>query len=366
MSDLILNLNMGVSQTLKRSSEGNEKHQRFVKRRRFLEKRGFLKQKQLPPQQHPPKGPVSCPGSGKDSGFWDRNKRKPSAEDRVSSVSQSRAGRDQNTFQADGPGHQPKTFPKANHHCRFTQSHTTTDTNSHGSCQTGFSSGAKKSGSGSSKPSMAQRNHSAQPPADVHSNGLPSEYESGLSPAPPLAKPSKMVAIDCEMVGTGPGGRNSDLARCSIVSYHGDVIYDKYIRPVNHITNFRTRWSGIRKHHMTGATPFKTAQKEILKILSGKIVIGHAIHNDFKALKYFHPKQATRDTSKIPLLNRKAGFPEHESASLKRLTKQLLHRDIQVGQSGHSSVEDARATMELYRIVEPEWERHLALTSEQD
>ncbi|NXW39496.1 I20L2 protein, partial [Phaetusa simplex] len=35
-------------------------------------------------------------------------------------------------------------------------------------------------------------------------------------------QPSKMVAIDCEMVGTGPGGRISDLARCSIVNYHGD------------------------------------------------------------------------------------------------------------------------------------------------
>lgn len=59
-------------------------------------------------------------------------------------------------------------------------------------------------------------------------------------------------------------------------------------------------------------------------------MVGHAIHNDFKALKYFHPKSVTRDTSKIPLLNRKAGFPENESASLKRLTKQLLHKDIQV------------------------------------
>lgn len=183
---------------------------------------------------------------------------------------------------------------------------------------------------------------------------------------------------------------------------------------------------------------------QILKLLSGKIVIGHAIHNDFKALKYFHPKSLTRDTSKIPLLNRKAGFPENESASLKRLTKQLLHRDIQVtmqvsgctctgvepgcslvgsckmkwdrcslklrscsrihpvgrkgermgplwpgskfwgraacescpeasfpspvqvGHNGHSSVEDARATMELYRVIEVEWERHLATSPPQD
>ncbi|NXC23272.1 AEN nuclease, partial [Corythaeola cristata] len=34
--------------------------------------------------------------------------------------------------------------------------------------------------------------------------------------------PSKLLAIDCEMVGTGPGGRTSDLARCSIVGYRGD------------------------------------------------------------------------------------------------------------------------------------------------
>lgn len=62
----------------------------------------------------------------------------------------------------------------------------------------------------------------------------------------------------------------------------------------------------------------------------GKVVIGHAIHNDFKALSYFHPAVLTRDTSKIPLLNVKAGFCEKECVSLKRLTKALLNRDIQV------------------------------------
>lgn len=43
--------------------------------------------------------------------------------------------------------------------------------------------------------------------------------------------PSKMVAIDCEMVGTGPKGHVSSLARCSIVNYNGDVLYDEYILP---------------------------------------------------------------------------------------------------------------------------------------
>lgn len=110
---------------------------------------------------------------------------------------------------------------------------------------------------------------------------------------------------------------------------------------------------------MVNATPFKIARSQILKILTGKIVVGHAIHNDFKALQYFHPKSLTRDTSHIPLLNRKADCPENATMSLKRLTKKLLDRDIQVGKSGHSSVEDAQATMELYKLVEVEWEQHL-------
>lgn len=70
---------------------------------------------------------------------------------------------------------------------------------------------------------------------------------------------------------------------------------------------------------------------QILKLLGGKVVIGHAVHNDFKVLGYSHPAALTRDTSRIPLLNRRAGFPENQCASLKRLTKAVLGRDIQVG-----------------------------------
>lgn len=69
---------------------------------------------------------------------------------------------------------------------------------------------------------------------------------------------------------------------------------------------------------------------QVLRVLAGKVVVGHAIHNDFKALHYSHPKALTRDTSQIPLLNRRGGFPENVSISLKRLTKALLNQDIQV------------------------------------
>ncbi|RVE63053.1 hypothetical protein OJAV_G00163300 [Oryzias javanicus] len=164
------------------------------------------------------------------------------------------------------------------------------------------------------------------------------------------------------MVGTGPKGSISQLARCSIVSYEGDVIYDEYIKPAMPVTDYRTRWSGIRPRDLIKATPYSEARKEILKLLMGKVVIGHAVHNDFKALSYFHPAVLTRDTSKIPLLNVKAGFGEKECVSLKRFTKALFNRDIQ-NKKGHSSVEDAKATMELYKVVEVEWEKTLLSNS---
>ncbi|XP_043934282.1 apoptosis-enhancing nuclease-like isoform X2 [Protopterus annectens] len=171
-----------------------------------------------------------------------------------------------------------------------------------------------------------------------------------------LTVPTKYVALDCEMVGTGPGGKVNELARCSIVNHSGDVVYDKYVKPTLPITDYRTRWSGIRKEHMEKAVPFKVAQKEILKILKGKVLVGHALHNDFMALHYIHPTDDIRDTSKMPLLNKKAGLCVTEKVSLKRLTKLLLHRDIQVGREGHSSVEDAQASMDLYKLVEVQWE----------
>ncbi|XP_003788706.1 apoptosis-enhancing nuclease [Otolemur garnettii] len=183
------------------------------------------------------------------------------------------------------------------------------------------------------------------------------------SPAPREASgplPSKYVAIDCEMVGTGPRGRVSELARCSVVSYHGDVLYDKYIRPEMPIVDYRTRWSGITRQHMRKAIPFQVAQKEILKLLKGKVVVGHALHNDFQALKYVHPRSQTRDTTYVPNLLSPPGPHTRARVSLKDLALQLLHKKIQVGQHGHSSVEDATTAMELYRLVEVQWEQQEA------
>lgn len=196
------------------------------------------------------------------------------------------------------------------------------------------------------------------------------EVDSGFSSeaSPPVSGRSSpclgscttmMVALDCEMVGTGPGGRCSELARCSILDYHGNILYDKYVQPCQPITDYRTRWSGIRRHHLHNATPFAQAREEVLSILEGKVVIGHSIYNDFEALDVLHPGHMVRDTSTTRLLSRLAGFPRECCPSLKILACKLLNRRIQAGRRGHCSVEDAQAALDLYKLVEGEWEQEL-------
>ncbi|XP_048476385.1 interferon-stimulated 20 kDa exonuclease-like 2 isoform X2 [Rhincodon typus] len=303
MSDCILNLDFSPVQPSV-VAQPSLKHKRFLKRRAYLESRGYLSKKR---------------------GSWSRPGRPPPSTHQTLRPSGIPNGEAERT----GKGSQGANRPVGRGAALSEKDQLLAE------CQSGLPP------PGRGGPPRPQ--HAARP---------------APAPTPPRGphKPYKCLALDCEMVGTGQGGKRSELARCSLVGYDGELVYDKYILPPNPITDYRTRWSGIRRHHMRNATPFKLAQKEILKLLCGKIVIGHAVHNDFKALNYFHPQSLTRDTSKIPLLNRKAGFPEKEAVSLKKLTKQLLHRDIQVGKQGHSSVEDARATMELYKLVEAQWE----------
>jgi len=168
--------------------------------------------------------------------------------------------------------------------------------------------------------------------------------------------PENLIALDCEMVGVGKSKRNA-LARCSIVDYHGNVIYDQFIKPNYPITDYRTKWSGILPCHMRRAIPFKVARKQILAVIRSKIIIGHSLHFDFKILKYRRHPTEVRDTSKSILLRTKASLPCNQTPSLKRLSERVLGRDIQI--DTHCSIEDAVAAMDLYRTVEEKWENDI-------
>lgn len=57
----------------------------------------------------------------------------------------------------------------------------------------------------------------------------------------------RYVGLDCEMVGIGIDGKQSALARCCVVDFDGNVLYDQHVRPPGFVTDFRTKYSGVRK-----------------------------------------------------------------------------------------------------------------------
>lgn len=168
------------------------------------------------------------------------------------------------------------------------------------------------------------------------------KINEGLSPT---VEAGKYIAIDCEMVGVGPTpDTDSALARVSIVNYHGHQLYDSFVLPKEAITDYRTFVSGITHELLQDARTLEDVQADVAKLLDGRILIGHAIKNDLAALLLGHSKRNIRDTSRYPAYRALAGG---KTPGLKKLARQVLGVDIQGGE--HSSIEDARATMLLFR-----------------
>ncbi len=161
------------------------------------------------------------------------------------------------------------------------------------------------------------------------------------------------LAIDCEMVGVGNLGKESALARCCIVNWDGEVVYDQYVRPKEFVTDFRTSVSGIQSKHLRKAIELTECQAAVAELIDGKTVVGHALKHDFQALLMNHPRHMIRDTATYKPLKRPHGT-KLRPRSLKSLSKEFLDRDIQQGK--HNPGEDARAAMDLYQKFREEWE----------
>nr|CAG8552755.1 9590_t:CDS:2 [Entrophospora candida] len=81
----------------------------------------------------------------------------------------------------------------------------------------------------------------------------------------------KCIAIDCEMVGVGYNGIISELARVSIVNYYGVTLMDKYVKPKQKVTDYRTQFT----------CDFKDIHKEVKDLMEGNLVIGQSLGFDF-------------------------------------------------------------------------------------
>ena len=178
-----------------------------------------------------------------------------------------------------------------------------------------------------------------------------------------------VLALDCEMVGVGADGKRSILARASIVNEDGNVIMDAHVLPTERVTDYRTAVSGVRAKDLTaanGAMAFKKVQAQMSELLRGRILVGHSLKNDMRVLMLDHPKRDTRDTSLYHPLTRPLrpeercvpGAPRGRGCrALRDLARQHLGLEIQKGE--HSSVDDARATLALYKKFAKQWESAL-------
>ncbi|XP_071490303.1 uncharacterized protein [Diadema antillarum] len=151
---------------------------------------------------------------------------------------------------------------------------------------------------------------------------------------------SPIFGIDCEMVITSAG---SELARVTLVDEEGSVKYNSYSKPHNPVRDYVTRYSGITKTILDPVeTRLKDVQQNLLQLLPpDAILVGQGLENDLMALKIYHPHCV--DTSDMfTASNRKV--------KLKYLVKEYLGRDIQCSTSGHDSVEDALAAIDLFKL----------------
>jgi RNA exonuclease 4 len=166
--------------------------------------------------------------------------------------------------------------------------------------------------------------------------------------------------MDCEMVGVGPGGHRSALARVCIINWNGKKLMDSLVLPREPVTDYRTFVSGISRQDLEsdGVLDVEECRSRVLELLEGKILVGHALKNDLHALGITHPWYDTRDTAKYePFMKIRFDDGILWPRKLKELAKDKLGRDVQKLGASHSAFEDAKTALDLYKLVRLKWEK---------
>jgi RNA exonuclease 1 len=182
------------------------------------------------------------------------------------------------------------------------------------------------------------------------------------------APPNSAVCFDCEMGYTTNG---LELLRLTVISWpqHKPLV-DVLVRPLGHLLDVNTRFSGITAEQFLNAKPYvpadpKPVRKDLRIVDSPHAardlflshvspltpVLGHALENDLNTIRLIHP--TIIDT--VLLYPTRQGLPFRHG--LRMLAKTHLEMDIQQGgAAGHDSYEDARTTGELVRFkVKEKW-----------
>lgn len=194
-------------------------------------------------------------------------------------------------------------------------------------------------------------------------------YHSPTHVSPPHDKPMTKndiyFALDCEMVGVGPEGLESAVARVTLCNWAEEVVLDTFVKVPVEVTDYRTFVSGIEAKDLEGemAMHLHEVQDMVQKTLHGKILIGHALENDLNALQITHPWHDTRDSAIYPPFMQEIQDLEDSSKTslrprkLKELVKDRLGNDIQELGKAHDPVEDALSALRMYKTERLQWEQ---------
>ncbi|KAK6505482.1 hypothetical protein TWF481_007380 [Arthrobotrys musiformis] len=175
--------------------------------------------------------------------------------------------------------------------------------------------------------------------------------ETPLTPCPPRINESgstlegyTIYSMDCEMVKTASG---PSLARISLISFDGKLVFDSLVKPSEPILDYLTPFSGITEALLENiTTTLPDIQNKLKELINANtILIGQSLNSDLNALKFKHPWII--DTSVI--YDHPRGKPM--KPSLKWLTQKFLKKEIQNQPStGHDSIEDSRACLDLVKL----------------
>jgi len=130
------------------------------------------------------------------------------------------------------------------------------------------------------------------------------------------------------------------LCRLSVVNAlnPSEVLIDTLVKPDWPVTDYRTKINGIKKENLDSVQfTLKHAQKFMMALCSEEtVIIGHALHNDFCAMKMEH--HCNVDSA---LLFKCKDAP-NATCSLKDLARTVMKKDMP---NIHCSTNDARTTL---------------------
>ncbi|KZT57809.1 hypothetical protein CALCODRAFT_433535 [Calocera cornea HHB12733] len=159
----------------------------------------------------------------------------------------------------------------------------------------------------------------------------------------------------------GHGGTIPQLARVTLVDYHGQIIYDLWIRPQSPITgpvrNQTFPNEGAERMCMLypSLSSFEEVQALIGEVLEDRIIVGHSLWESLSILGLSHPAALTRDVELYWPFRNRLNLQTH--VRLQTLIWHFMRRHIQ--RNRMDSLENARAQIDLYRSVEREWEGYI-------